>query len=248
LEVNFQGYSLFRSTIDGGAVRIEAQSITGTRTGDDGRRFVVVNIIDSGAGIPAEEVPFVFDAFWQPARGRSAAGRGLGLAIARRIAAAHGGNVSVRSQCGVGTTYSIVLPATQPAGLSESRRILIVDDAPELLLLLRKLVARMGYEAETASDGYAALRLLREKSIDLVLTDWAMPGMNGGELITMMRGEMRLSNIPAIVLTGHDTDEERREALRAGAQHFMVKPVKRDDLQRTINELLQTVIAVGVKG
>ena len=172
----------------------------------------------------------------------------MGLAIARRIAAAHGGNVSVRSQCGVGTTYSIVLPATQPAGLSESRRILIVDDAPELLLLLRKLVARMGYEAETASDGYAALRLLREKSIDLVLTDWAMPGMNGGELITMMRGEMRLSNIPAIVLTGHDTDEERREALRAGAQHFMVKPVKRDDLQRTINELLQTVIAVGVKG
>lgn len=226
------------STTDGGTVRIEAQSITGTRTGDDGRRFVVVNIIDSGAGIPAEEVPFVFDAFWQSAKGGSTAGRGLGLAIARRIAAAHGGSVSVRSQCGVGTTYSIVLPATQLAKLSESRRILIVDDAPELLLLLRKLIVRMGYEAETASDGYAALRILREKSIDLVLTDWAMPGMNGGELITMMKREMRLSNIPAIVLTGHDTDEERREAKHAGCDHFLVKPVKRDDLQYTISKLL----------
>jgi signal transduction histidine kinase/CheY-like chemotaxis protein len=228
------------ATTDGGAVRIEAQSIMGARTGDDGRRFVAVNIIDSGAGIPAEEIPFVFDAFWQPAGGRSTAARGLGLAIARRIVAAHGGNVSVRSQCGVGTTYSIVLPATQPARLSERGRILIVDDAPELLLLLRKLVVRMGYEAETASDGYAALRLLREKSIDLVLTDWAMPGMNGGELIATMKREMRLlRNIPTIVLTGHDTDEERREAKHAGCDHFLVKPVKRDDLQRTIDEAMR---------
>jgi CheY-like chemotaxis protein len=228
------------STPDGGAVRIEAQSIKGTRLGDDGKRFVVINIIDSGRGIPAEEIPFVFDAFWQPAQGRAAHGQGLGLAIARRIAAAHGGNVSVRSQSGMGTTYSIVFPATQQAKISERGRILIVEDVPELLLLLRKLVARMGYEAETASDGFAALRTLREKSIDLVLTDWAMPVMNGGELITAMKQDERLRSIPTIVLTGHDTDEERRAARSAGSDHFLVKPVKRDDLQRTIKELLHT--------
>lgn len=226
------------STPDGGAVRLEAQSIRGTRTGDEGKRFVVINIIDSGEGIPAEELPFVFDAFWQSARGRRAQGGGLGLAIARRVAAAHGGNVSVRSQSGVGTTYSIVFPAAQPAQLSEHGRILIVEDMPELLLLLKKLVMRMGYEAETASDGFAALRILREKEINLVLTDWAMPGMNGGELITAMKRDLGLRDIPTIILTGHDTDEERREAARAGADHFLVKPVKRDDLQRTINKLL----------
>lgn len=227
------------STPDGGAVRIEAQSIKGTRTGDEGKRFVVINIIDSGEGITAEELPFVFDAFWQSSQGRKAQGGGLGLAIARRVAAAHGGNVSVRSQAGVGTTYSIVFPATQPASLYGQGRILIVEDMPELLLLLKKLVARMGYEAETASDGFAALRILREKTVDLVLTDWAMPGMNGGELITAMKRDEKLRDIPTIILTGHDTDEERREAARAGADHFLVKPVKRDDLQRTIDKVMQ---------
>lgn len=231
------------STPDGGAVRIEAQSIRGTRTGDDGKRFVVINVIDSGEGIPAEEIPFVFDAFWHSAQARKAKGSGLGLAIARRIAAAHGGNVSVRSQYGVGTTYSIVFPAAQPALPSGHGRILIVEDMPELLLLLKKLVVRMGYEAETARDGFAALRILGEKSIDLVLTDWAMPGMNGGELITAMKRDQGLREIPTIVLTGHDTDEERREAARAGADHFLVKPVKRDDLQHTINELLTATTA-----
>jgi CheY-like chemotaxis protein len=226
------------STPDGGAVRIEAQSIKGTRIGDEGKRFVVINIIDSGEGIPAEELPFVFDAFWQSAQGRKAQTGGLGLAIARRIAAAHGGNVSVRSQSGVGTTYSILFPATQAVTHRGHGRILIVEDMPELLLLLKKLVGRMGYEAETASDGFAALRILGEKSIDLVLTDWAMPGMNGGELITAMKRDEKLRDIPTIVLTGHDTDEERREAARAGSDHFLVKPVRRDDLQHTINALL----------
>ena len=229
------------ATPDGGEVRIEAQGVKGTRTGDEGKRFAVINIIDSGGGIPAEEVPFVFDAFWQSARGR-----GLGLAIARRIAAAHGGNVTVRSQRGACTTYSIIFPATEPATSSEARRILIVDDVPELLMLLRKLVARMGYEAETASDGRAALEIMRRKRIDLVITDWAMPCMNGGELIRAMKLEEAFREIPAIVLTGHDTDEERGEARRAGCDRFLVKPVKRDDLQSTISELLEAKAAAVV--
>lgn len=232
------------STPDGGSVRIDAQAIRGTRMGDDGKRFVVINVTDSGAGIPAEEIPFVFDAFWQSPNCRSSQRNGLSLAIARRIAAAHGGNVSVRSQAGAGTTYSIIFPATVTKTETSRGRILIVDDVPELLMLLRKLIMRMGYEAETAADAFAALRILREKSIDLVLTDWAMPGMNGGELIATMKREEELRDIPAIVLTGHDTDVERREASLAGADQFLVKPVKRDDLQRAINELLKVTVAV----
>ncbi|HVF51523.1 MAG TPA: GAF domain-containing sensor histidine kinase, partial [Pyrinomonadaceae bacterium] len=89
------------ATPAGGSIQIEAQSITGTRLGDEGQRFVVVNVADSGAGISPEEIPFVFDAFWHVSDARRTnAGRGIGLAIAKRIAAAHGGNVSVRSQRG----------------------------------------------------------------------------------------------------------------------------------------------------
>ena len=232
------------ATPDGGAVNIDARSIIGTRASDEGRRFVVVNLTDSSEGIPAEEVPFVFDAFWQAADPRANIGRGLGLAIAKRIAAAHGGNVSVRSQLGTGTTYSLVLPVGEQQAVLDQHRILIVDDVPELLLLLRKLVARMGYQVEIASGATAALKILRETNIDLLLTDWAMPEMNGGELIATLKQIDELRHIPTIVLTGHDTERERDEAQAVGCDRFLVKPVKRDELQRVILELLPADAAV----
>jgi signal transduction histidine kinase len=233
------------ATRDGGVVQVEAQTITGTRAGDEGRRLVVINVTDSGEGIPAQEVPFVFDAFWQSSDLRTNVVRGVGLAIAKRVAAAHGGNVSVRSRVGVGTTYSIILPASRQATPSDTRRILIVDDVPEILLLLRKLVARMGYQVEIAAAAGEALEILRSKRIDLLLTDWAMPGMNGGELIGTLKRDERLSNIPTIVLTGHDTEVERSAARAVGCDRFLVKPVKRDELQRVIEELLSTAVAAG---
>jgi CheY-like chemotaxis protein/nitrogen-specific signal transduction histidine kinase len=226
------------ATSDGGAVNIEAQTIMGTRIGDEGKRFVIISISDSSQGIPPEEIPFVFDAFWQASDNRNAGFKGIGLAIAKRIAAAHGGNVSVRSQRGRGTVYSLVLPASAQVSSLEMRRILIVDDAPELLLLLRKLVARMGYQVEIASGPTEALRILGAKQIDLLLTDWSMPEMNGGELIAALKADERLRDIPTIVLTGHDTDNERDAAQAAGCNRFLVKPVMRDELQRIINELL----------
>lgn len=233
------------ATPDGGQINIEAQKIMGTRVGDEGRRFVVINISDSSEGIEPEEIPFVFDAFWNAADARMRTGRGVGLAIAKRIAAAHGGNVSVRSQRGFGTTYSLVLPANQQESASDAQRILIVDDVPEILLLLRKLVARMGYQVEIAADAQRALEVLHERPIDLLLTDWAMPGMSGGELIASLKGDERWRNIPSIVLTGHDTDTERSDAMAAGCDRFLVKPVKRDELQRVITELLHATIVAG---
>lgn len=228
------------STPDGGAVQIEAQLIMGTRLGDEGRRFVIVSISDSSQGLSPEEVPFVFDAFWQAADDRSG-GHGVGLAIAKRIAAAHGGNVSVRSQRGRGTIYSLVLPAGLTIAQTEMRRVLIVDDAPDLLLLLHKLVTRMGYHVEVAGGAHEALEILRAKRIDLLLTDWSMPGMDGGELIAALKDDERLRSIPTIVLTGHDTEIERSAAEAVGCDRFLVKPIMRDELQQVISEMLPTL-------
>lgn len=229
------------ATPDGGTVRVEAQTLMGTRISDEGQRFVIVSIYDSSQGIPPEEVPFVFDAFWHASDSRNAPGPGLGLAIAKRIAAAHGGNVSVRSQRGRGTVYSLVLPASQLVAEEELQRILVVDDVPDLLLLLRKLITRMGYSVEVASSAPEALEILRSKPVDLLLTDWSMPGMSGGELIAALKEDERLRAIPTIVLTGHDTETERREARAVGCDRFLVKPVMRDDLQRVISELLTSM-------
>jgi signal transduction histidine kinase/CheY-like chemotaxis protein len=229
------------ATPDGGAVQIEAQAIMGTRIGDEGKRFIIISISDSSQGIPPEEVPFVFDAFWQASDNRSSGFKGIGLAIAKRIAAAHGGNVSVRSQRGRGTVYSLVLPASQQAPASEMQRILIVDDAPELLLLLKKLVARMGFLVEAAPSAMEALEILKAKPVDLLLTDWSMPEMDGGELIAIMKEHENLRDIPVIVLTGHDTDTERDAANAVGCDRFLVKPIMRDELQRVINQMLPSL-------
>ena len=226
------------ATPDGGAVELEAQAILGTRLGDEGRRFVIISISDSSQGIPPEEVPFVFDAFWQTSSKREVGGMGLGLAIAKRIAAAHGGNVSVRSQRGRGTVYSLVMPAGQQVSQVDTRRVLVVDDSPELLLLLRKLIARMGYQVEVAAGASEALEVLKSKTIDLLLTDWSMPGMNGGELIAELKKSVPTSSIPTIVLTGHDTENERIAAETVGCDRFLVKPVMRDELRAVISALL----------
>lgn len=228
------------STPDGGVVHVEAQAIKGLRIGDEGKTFVVISISDSGEGIPAEEIPFVFDAFHQPSEHRN---QGVGLAIAKRIAAAHGGNVSVRSQLGAGTIYSILLPAYQEETQESRARILVVEDAPELLLLLKKLITRMGYRVETALSARAALEILREQQIDLLMTDWAMPQMNGGELIAHIKQDEKLRHIPTIVLTGHDTETEQRDAREAGCDRFLVKPVMRDELKSVIEDMLKVKVS-----
>ena len=116
--------------------------------------------------------------------------------------------------------------------------ILIVDDAPELLSLLRKVVVRMGYQVETASRAIDALATLEAKPVDLLLTDWSMPEMNGGELIMAMKEKAHLRDIPTIVLTCYDTDKVRQAAENAGGDGFLLKPVMRDELHYAINKLL----------
>lgn len=101
-------------TPEGGQIWLEARLMEGTQV-DAGVPYIVFSVVDSGEGIPAQDLPYVFDAYYQAANRHKDLGTGLGLAIVKRIAAAHGGNVAVRSQVGVGTAFSIVLPLTPPA-------------------------------------------------------------------------------------------------------------------------------------
>ncbi len=101
-------------TPDGGQIWLEARLVEGTQV-DAGVPYVVFSVVDSGEGIPAQDLPYIFDAYYQAAGRNKDLGTGLGLAIVKRIAAAHGGNVSVRSQVGVGTAFSMMLPLAPPS-------------------------------------------------------------------------------------------------------------------------------------
>jgi signal transduction histidine kinase len=101
-------------TPDGGQIWLEARLMEGTQV-DAGVPYVVFSVVDSGEGIPAQDLPYIFDAYYQAAGRNKDLGTGLGLAIVKRIAAAHGGNVAVRSQVGVGTAFSMMLPLAPPS-------------------------------------------------------------------------------------------------------------------------------------
>jgi CheY-like chemotaxis protein len=116
-------------------------------------------------------------------------------------------------------------------------RVLVVDDVPDIRFMLGKLVERMGYKVDVAGCGLEALDILMCQEIDLVITDWAMPGMSGGELISTLKQQPRWQRIPTIVLTGHDM--EREEAMFVGCDRFLIKPVKCDQLQHAIVELIE---------
>jgi signal transduction histidine kinase/DNA-binding NarL/FixJ family response regulator len=109
-------------TPKGGQVWIEARLVEGTQV-DAGLHYLVVSVVDSGEGIPAQHLPYVFDPYYQANSRKGDLGTGLGLAIVKRIAAAHGGNVSVRSQVGVGSAFSIVLPMTPRPGSEPHRKV-----------------------------------------------------------------------------------------------------------------------------
>lgn len=136
--------------------------------------------------------------------------------------------------------------------MAEKKRILVVDDEPQITRVLRTSLAGNGYEVRTADDGHAGLRTAREWQPDLVITDISMPNMDGIELCRELRAE---SAIPIIVLSVKGEEKTKVEALDAGADDYVTKPVGMDELLARVrrnlartpqaNENSQRAIAIG---
>lgn len=122
--------------------------------------------------------------------------------------------------------------------MSEQRRILVVDDEPQIRFVLRKTLAKQGYEVQTAIDGAMALEILRNWPPDLVITDLTMPKMNGIELCRHLSA---ISNVPIIVLTVKGEENVKVKALDAGADDYVTKPFGMDELLARLRALLRRV-------
>ena len=167
----------------------------------------------------------------------------MGLAIAREIAEAHGGAVRVESQLGTGSLFTVTLPAatTAVAALSESihnnmntaERILVVDDEPQIRRVMKTALASNGYEAYEARTGEEALESLRANHPDLILLDMNMPGMGGMAACREIRA---VCEVPIIILSVRDSEQDKIAALDAGADDYMTKPF-------SVNELLARIRA-----
>jgi two-component system CheB/CheR fusion protein len=209
-----------------------------------------LDVADTGQGIAPDFLERVFDMFRQAERSttRSQGGMGIGLALVKQLAEAHGGRVAAASDgLGKGSVFSVWMPLSvspfdRPVTASgESAlggmRILLVDDAEDALQSFSALLELEGAEVVAVNSGAAALAAVDGSRIDLVLSDVAMPGMDGYELIVALRARSETANVRAIALTGFGRPLDARRALAAGFDAHVSKPVVVDELLQTIHRL-----------
>ncbi len=188
------------------------------RTRGEGE-WAIVEVEDTGPGIPPEVAQHLFEPFFTTKP--EGEGTGLGLSISRQIAVEHGGELTFESEVGKGTCFRLRLPAK-----SRPRRdrpvVLVVDDEPALLKALVRTL-QPHFEVLSAANAADAVRVVEGKTIDVVLTDFSMPGENGVHLVRRLRE--RGHTAPAALLTAVHEDEEIRQALGTGVvRHVIAKP------------------------
>jgi signal transduction histidine kinase/FixJ family two-component response regulator len=220
-------------------------------------RSVVVSVSDSGRGITPDILPFIFEPFRQAEgpHSRVHTGLGLGLAIVRHLVELHGGTVSVTSAGeNRGSTFTVRLPAdiesapmAEPAEAVDVRaadlrgfRVLVVEDEGDTREILDVLLRESGAEVDAVPDAEAAMQAMRSRPPDVLISDIGMPEMDGYDLIRQIR---RLApdaggRVPAIALTAFAHGTDHREALRAGYDRHLPKPVDAVTLTRTVRDVL----------
>ena len=241
----------------GGEIRVRVE-----RAGSHAR----LSVTDTGVGISRNFLPHVFDRFRQGDQSttRSYGGLGLGLSIVRHVVELHGGTVRAESEGeGRGSTFTVELPVLRIAefglgnekvdgaddqsairnpqsAILEGLRVLVVDDEPDALNLIKVVLERSGARVTAVESASAAWRALEETWPDLLLLDIGMPGEDGYELMRRVRERERGrgTQVPAIALTAYAGDADREHALEAGFQLHVAKPIDPASLLALIAELI----------
>ncbi len=219
-----------------------------------------IEVSDTGIGIAPENLCQLFDPFIQidSSLSRQYEGTGLGLALVKCIVELHGGEVSVSSEVGVGSCFTVDLPCIiadlQPAGSISSSNvtssmqsstpgesfisILLAEDNEANIQTLTGYLNAKGYRVLLAKTGQQAVDLACSEKLDVVLMDIQMPGMDGLEAINQIRRLPQLAKLPIIALTALAMKGDRERCLQAGANEYFSKPVKQHQLVDKIQQLV----------
>ena len=220
---------------------------------------LLISIWDRGIGIREEDLKRLFQPFVQldSSLSRESAGTGLGLALVAEMARLHGGSVSVSSQPGEGSEFTIILP-WDPAvttdtleklkitgkipiirtNMEHKQTILLVEDTESVVLMLRDYLELSGYKVEIARDGLDGVAKSIALRPDLILMDVQMPGMDGLEATRMIKKEASLKNTPIIALTALAMRSDRERCLEAGMSDYLSKPINLKELVKSIQRHL----------
>ncbi len=224
---------------DHGSIRISLREQSRNQADCD----LQILVVDTGIGMTAEQVDRLFQEFTQAdgSTTRRHGGTGLGLSIVKRLIEQMGGQISVTSEPGAGTCFTIAIrlplaPGEGPEGISpatgQTCRALIADDHESARLMLQTMLGHLGMESTLADSGEAALQLLlSEASFDIAFIDWGMPGMSGEELITAIRALPAVKQPVIVAVSAYD--QERIHELCGQDQlcYYLPKPVLPKDLR-----------------
>ncbi len=230
---------------EGGAIKLRVNRYTNCD-----QHWVNFQVSDTGIGMTSEQVERLFQPFTQvdSSTTRKYGGTGLGLTITKRFCQMMGGNISVKSELGQGSTFTIELPtyvrdpkAESPSQVTESAdslsektsTILIIDDDPTIHDIVRRFLARQGFEVRSATSGAEGLRLAKKIHPEAITLDVMMPGMDGWAVLTALKADPEVANIPVIVMTIVD-DKNLGYAL--GASDYLLKPIDRQQLTAVLQK------------
>ena len=237
---------------EGGTVTISAKRVT-----EAGCAWVTMAVTDTGIGLTPEQMGKLFQDFVQAdaSTSRKYGGTGLGLAISRRFCQMMGGDITVESEVGRGSTFTIRLPAeagvAQPAvtgryaaaprpsvAQSGAATILVVDDDQTVREVLQRYLVREGFSVVTANDGHEGLRLARALHPAAITLDVMMPDMDGWMVLAAIKGDPELADIPVILVSIVD---EKNRGYALGATDYMLKPVNRERLTSVLHSICGAV-------
>ena len=204
---------------------------------------MVFSVSDTGIGMTPEQIARLFEAFSQAdaSTTRKYGGTGLGLALSRRLCRMMGGDVTVESEAGRGSTFTIRLPGRggrggRGAGAAAERpsrappgvgTVLVIDDEAAVRDLMQRFLTKEGFRVVTAAGGEEGLRRARELRPDAITLDVMMPGMDGWAVLSALKADPDVADIPVIMLTIVD-DQNLGYAL--GASDYLTKPIDRERL------------------
>ena len=222
----------------------------------DGVDWLTFSVSDTGIGIPADKLDHVFEAFSQAdsSTTRDYGGTGLGLPISRRFCQMLGGDLTVRSNIGEGTTFTMRVPVLLPGVDAETlvevtpvttdaeleaitatgagRTLLVIDDDQEARDIVERFLRKDGFEVVTAGSGEEGLRLAHKLKPAAITLDVMMPEMDGWSVLRALKADPQLNKIPVIMLSMID---DRTRGYSLGAVDYLTKPVDRELLRKTLS-------------
>ena len=221
----------------------------------NGVDWLIFSVSDTGIGIPADKLGHVFDEFSQAdsSTTRDYGGTGLGLPISRRFCQLLGGDLTVRSNVGEGTTFTMRVPVLLPGVDAETpvevtpvktdaelevlrlsgaeRTVLVIDDDPEARDIVERFLRKDGFEVATAGGGEEGLRLAHKLQPAAITLDVMMPEMDGWSVLRALKADPVLHDIPVVMLTIVD---DKSKGYTLGATDYLIKPVDRDQLHNAL--------------